>query len=395
MSGPGFEFNAQQKEAMGDVEHWFKGWRTKRHRKQLFRLGGFAGTGKTSVAQTIAQTVAAMVGRDVQGAVVFIAPTGKAASRLRQKGCKGAMTLHQFVYNVAGEDEDGDPIFVGKGCVDAAPVLVIMDESSMVGGRDLRQVMEYGFPILQLGDTGQVDPVNAECVFTEESLDYQLTDIMRQGALSNIIRASMFVRKGKRIPPREYEDMLVTDLEATTEDLLKYVGEDAQILCSYNNTREAGNAKVRAALGFTGLLPMIGEKIVCTANQHAHGIMNGEQGIVLGYEEPAIDDREDEEYGTGEDEPNMMVRIKSLTNGREMVVCFDPRAFSENEDQRKEFRKKKGGFDYGYFLTVHKSQGSEWPKVLVFEELMGNYARLMYTAITRAQLYLEIRRSRK
>src|SRR5579872_2854359 len=191
------DFNDQQKAAITAAVEWYKGWRDKRHKKQVFFLAGFAGTGKTTVARFIAALCAA------EHRVVFIAPTGKAASRLRQKGCKHAKTMHQFIYNVRGEDEEGDPIFVGKGSLEESPLLVVCDEVSMIGDYDNKQLMSHGIPILALGDIGQIPPVKASAAYTEENVDFLLTDIMRQEADSNIVRASMFVRSGKRLPVRE------------------------------------------------------------------------------------------------------------------------------------------------------------------------------------------------
>lgn len=369
---PPFEFNNQQKEAIDKAVAWYHGFQNYEHRKQVFFLAGYAGTGKTSVAKTIADLCAPAY------RVVFVAPTGKAASRLRQKGCRGAKTLHQVIYNVRGEDEDGDPIFIGKGALDEGPTLIVCDEASMLGEWDNKQLMSHGICVLALGDTGQVPPVKQAAVYVKGREDVLLTEIERQNANSNIVRASMFVRQGKRIPYREYDDFRVRNY-VSDADLIEHAGEFAQILCSRNDTRHAYNKRIRALLGFTGELPNIGEKIVCTFNQHKADLMNGEQGIVLRYGEMPLAEYEDNE------EPTMLVYIKSLTTGKEMSAKFNPASFDKNEAVRLVAQKSVGGFDYGNVLTIHKSQGSEWQHILVIEEqLRSNYAELMYTAYTRA-----------
>lgn len=376
------DFNAQQKEAIAEAVAWYKGWQDKKHQKQVFFLAGFAGTGKTSVAQTIAELCAP------EHRVVYIAPTGKAASRLRQKGCQYAKTMHNFMYNVRGEDEDGDPIFIGKGATEERPLIVVLDEASMVGEYDNRQLLSYGYPILALGDIGQIPPVKAAAVYTESAVDFMLTDIMRQGADSNIVRASMFIRQGKRLPVREYEDVRVRAGSVSMEDLIDHSGEDGQILCSFNKTRISLNNKIRNALGFKGRMPSVGEKIVCKYNQHGYNFMNGEQGIVVSYDTvPDYEREDDDNYG-------MMISLRSLTDGKVRRVKFNPESFDESEEIRIAAMKSVGGFDYGFALTVHSSQGSEWPKVLVVEEIMrGNdYAKMMYTAVTRAQERLTVYR---
>lgn len=367
------DFNDQQKAAVAKAVAWFKGWHAGEHRKQTFRLGGYAGTGKTTVARHIAD----LCGGEAR--VVFIAPTGKAASRLRQKGCRFAKTFHNFVYNVRGEDLEGEPIFVAKGMLDERPLLVTMDEASMVGEYDRRNLLKHGLPVLELGDPGQVPPVRDRQVFTMDTLDVLLETIERNAG--NIVKASMFVRQGKTLPLREYEDARVRDGFPDAANIKEHLGEDAVILCSYNSTRVAMNIKARAILGFTGDLPGVGEKIICTFNQHGHGFMNGEQGIVVNYAEIPPEEREED------DEMELMyLRIKSLTDGKERQILFNPLSFSLDEEQRKAAQKGIGGVDYGWCLTAHKSQGSEWPRVLIVEERLRGvpHEQMLYTEITRA-----------
>ena len=367
------QFNDQQKAAVSAVVAWYKGWQDRRHYRQFFRMGGYAGTGKT----TIAQHIATLCGGESK--VVFIAPTGKAAARLRQKGCTYAQTMHSFIYNVRGEDADGEPIFSAKGGLDQRPKLVIMDEASMVGEYDRKVLASHGIPILELGDPGQIPPVKDTQVFTLDALDVLLDQIERNAG--NIIKASMFIRQGKRLPVREYDDVRVRDGRPPDDAICEHLGEDGVILCARNNTRTEMNARARKLLGFTGDLPQVGEKIMCTFNQHNYGLMNGEQGILIGYR-----DIPESEYEDDQDEDLMYARIKSLTTGREIQVLFNPVSFASDADQKKAAQKAIGGFDYGYCLTVHKSQGSEWLRVLIIEETIPGipYEQLLYTAATRA-----------
>jgi exodeoxyribonuclease-5 len=376
-----FNINDQQVAAVNKAVHWYKGWQDRKHRRQIFSLAGYAGTGKTTIARIIAELCCGM------DWTMFIAPTGKAASRLRQKGCPGAKTLHQFVYNVRGENEDGEPIFVAKGALDERPRLVCLDESSMVGTYDRDKILGHNTPLLALGDPGQIPPVKAVAWFSLATADVVLDQIERNAG--NIVRASMFVRGGKRLPPKIYDDVTVKDGTIGDEELATFLGEDAVVLCSYNTTRHRYNQRARKILGYSGPFPCVGEKVVCTFNQHGYGIMNGEQAIILSYEaipEDSID----------KDEPDgmLLVNIKSLTDGKERMAKFNPASFSEYEDIRDDAAKQVGGFDFGSCLTIHKSQGSEWPRVLILEEILRGvpYHQLMYTGITRAIDYLAIRR---
>jgi exodeoxyribonuclease-5 len=374
-------FNPEQQQAIEAIVKWFDGWINRRHRKQTFFLTGRAGTGKTSLARAAAARCCH------EYSTVFIAPTGKAASRLRQKGCKGAKTLHQFIYNPRGEDEEGNPIFVDKATLDDRPRLVVLDEASMVGAYDMAALLRHGIAVLQLGDLGQLQPVKAPPSLSPEAVDFELTEIMRQAAESNIIRAAGFVREGKRLPLREYNDVRIRDGRPSLDELLEHYKENAQILCSYNNTRVAINNQIREAMGFKGDQPNVGEKVMCWFNQHSYNFMNGEQAIVIGFEdlpESDVDQNDPDEL--------MYMRIRSLTDGREKRVKYNPLSFSRDEEARNEALKNVGGFQYGGCCTIHKSQGSEWDNVLVMEEMMGDYAKLQYTAYTRAAKILTVYR---
>ncbi len=377
------EFNEQQQEAIKCAVEWYKGWKTGKHRQQVFFLTGRAGTGKTSVAQTIAELCAP------RGKIAYIAPTGKAASRLRQKGCEGARTLHQFCYNILGENDEGEPIFREKAALDERPLLVVCDEVSMLGQRDNNAMIQHGLPVLALGDLGQVPPVKAVAAYSEENVDFELTQIMRQAESSNIVRASMFVREGKRLPLREYDDVRVRSGNPSLNDLNEHIGEESQIICARNDTRKGINNRIRAAMGHNPYsLPVIGEKIICLSNQHDFGFMNGEQMIIESFREPTSG-----EWDANWVDGMLLVRGKCLSTGKPKTAAFNPLSFSSDYETRVEAQKTCGGFDYGFAITIHKSQGSEWDYVLVIEESFGgDYRKLMYTAFTRAAKRLTVYR---
>jgi exodeoxyribonuclease V len=382
------EFNEGQARAIDLIAQWFGDYVMGRTRKQVFFLAGSAGTGKTSTARAAAARCVG--GETMLYRALFIAPTGKAASRLRQKGCAGAKTLHQFVYRVLGEDEEGDPTFVEKHKRDERPSLVVLDEGSMVGRFDFEALLKIGIPVLVLGDLKQLEPVKAPHYLTPDHVDYELTEIMRQAGESNIIRAAGFVAQGKRLPWREYDDVQVRPGLPPLDQMLEHVDEQSQILCSRNDTRVMVNDKIRAALGFEGPQPQVGEKVMCWFNQHGKRFMNGEQGIVLGYRELESHEREE----LKEDAPSTLIlmQLRSLTDGVERSVYFNPLSFSDDEETRKEAIKAPGGFQFGYCCTIHKSQGSEWDRILMIEEPMGNSSKLFYTGYTRAAKNLRVYR---
>ena len=378
-------FNEGQEAAISKAVTWFKKTQDRRERvKKYFFLAGYAGTGKTSVARAIADLCAP------PSRVVYIAPTGKAASRLRAKGCYGAKTLHKFLYNFVG-DLAGKPEFVMKGSLEETPLLIVLDEASMVGKRDFNNLLSLNIPILALGDLGQLEPVDDESYFVPENCDFNLEKIERNGG--NITRASFYVRTGGRLPCREYDDVKVRDGMVPGVEIKKHTAEDSVILCSYNSTRQHMNFKARAMLGLSGMkLPQPGEKLVCTFNQHTYNIMNGEQVIFHKFSEiPPAD------LQPGEDpEFIKMIHFTSLTNEVDGVakcnlgcfLCYD-------EADKAAQMEMSGGWDFGYALTIHKSQGSEWDNVLIIEEFLkgASYEKLMYTGITRAIKHVTLYRA--
>src|SRR5665213_2774895 len=91
-------WSPQQDAALTQVAAWLK-----RGEPQVFRLFGYAGTGKTTLARHLAE--------DIEGEVIFAAYTGKAALVLRSKGCKGARTIHSLIYRPRETDTDA-PTFI-------------------------------------------------------------------------------------------------------------------------------------------------------------------------------------------------------------------------------------------------------------------------------------------
>jgi exodeoxyribonuclease-5 len=160
---------------------------------QIFRLFGFAGTGKTTVSHEIAN----LVEDDGDGKVLYGAFTGKAALVMRQKGCRKASTIHSLIYTL---DDDGTSIPKFTLNEDSAvkdAKLVIIDECSMVGAELAHDLLSFGVKILVLGDPAQLPPVQDAGFFTNRKPDFMLTEVHRQARDNPIIRMSMDVRAGK------------------------------------------------------------------------------------------------------------------------------------------------------------------------------------------------------
>lgn len=364
------------------------------HMKPVYIIAGLAGTGKTTLVKSIIKAM------DLNfSEVQYIAPTGKAAAVLRRKGNVGACTLHRFAYLCLGEYEneqtgEDEPLFVARGALDHTPKLVVLDEGSMVSRQDREVLLSFNIPVIVLGDQGQLEPVKGTAGFElATAADSTLTEIMRQAEESNIIRAAGFVREGYQLPDREYPDVSSVTGYPSTSELYEYIGLDgaSQIICGRNATRRDINAEVRSRAGFTAPLPMVGEKIICRFNDHNRGIMNGEQFTVVEVAREAKGDSADSVDSEGK--PRWFIKVRSLDDGRVVEGRFNCDCFMADCDSEhyKDAMKSIGAWDFGYAITCHASQGSEWSRVmLIDEDIPGtNRSKWRYTGMTRAVDFLK------
>lgn len=366
------QFSPQQDEALKAVSRWLKDGRS-----QLFRLFGYAGTGKTSLARHFAE--------HVDGEVLFAAFTGKAAQVLRARGAKNARTIHSLIYRPRGEEEVSDeetgkttvsPMFsINRQSPLAQAALIIIDESSMVDEALGRDLMSFGTPILVIGDPGQLPPISGGGFFTEHEPDILLTEIHRQARDNPIIDLAMQVREGREIMHGDYGAAQVIGRNDVDRDM---VLEADQVLVGTNRTRRRYNQRLRELKGFTQAVPQAGDKLVCLRNDPSKGLLNGSLWQVM------TSSKETVKPGI-----NLMVRPEDddMDRGAAKIKLLK----SVFEDPGLEVpwstRKRYDDFDYGYALTVHKAQGSQWNSVVLFDEsyaFRDTRERWLYTAITRA-----------
>ena len=147
-------WSPQQEGALRAVKMWL----ADKSGPQVFRVFGFAGTGKTSIALDLGNTT--------RGNVVYGAFTGKAASVMRKRGCDDAQTLHSMIYMLV-ETVDGEPKFaLDPDSVVKRSDLVVIDECSMVGPELGQDLLSFGTKVLVLGDPAQLPPVDGAGFFT-------------------------------------------------------------------------------------------------------------------------------------------------------------------------------------------------------------------------------------
>ena len=252
-------WSPQQDAALREAARWLQN-----RDRQVFRLFGFAGTGKTTLARHLAE--------GVEGSVCFAAFTGKAALVMRSRGCPDARTIHSLIYRPQDIDAE-EPSFVLNADSDASSAqLIVIDECSMVDETLGNDLLSFGKPVLVLGDPAQLPPVKGGGFFTAVEPDFMLTEIHRQAAGDPIIRMSMEVREGRRIALGSYGDSRVIARRDIDGDAVTAAD---QTLVGLNRTRRAYNRRLREILGFHTAYPESGDKLVCLKNDPQKGLLNG------------------------------------------------------------------------------------------------------------------------
>ena len=259
--------------------------------------------------------------------------------------------------------------------------LIIVDECSMVDEQLGRDLLTFGTPILVLGDPAQLPPISGGGFFTEHEPDILLTEIHRQARDNPILRLALDVREGREFMRGDYGTAQVIGKEDVTQEL---VLKADQVLVGTNRTRKRYNQRLRELKGFSANYPQAGDKLVCLRNDPAKGLLNGSLWKVMTSSRETVKPGINLLVSPEEDDPDRGVaKIKLLKS------AFDDPDADVPWQQKKRF----DDFDYGYALTVHKAQGSQWNDIVLFDE---SYAfketrqRWLYTAITRAAERLTI-----
>jgi exodeoxyribonuclease-5 len=335
-------------------------------------LGGLAGTGKSTLLRYIVEDFG-------EGAAVATF-TGKAASVLARKGLPQATTLHRLLYTVRaactlcgkgkGRCKCARPLqavrWVKRDSLDEDVRLVVVDEASMLSSDLLQDLESFNIPLLLVGDPGQLPPIGRDPGVMREP-QVLLERIHRQAEGSGILQLAYSIRRGEQPQLYDGPDLRVVD------GLPHYVAQADVVLCGYNFARCRINALVRELRGFKGSLPLPGERLVCLRNDYDYDppIFNGMQATVVSATERYLEVQVD-----GTTEPLLLPYLPEQL-GQERTLGDPPEGATL--------------WDWGYALTVHKAQGSEWPNVVVVDHSKGRSwepARWGYTAATRAQRHL-------
>ncbi|MDU3046200.1 DEAD/DEAH box helicase, partial [Bradyrhizobium sp.] len=257
-------FSPHQDSALKAVSDWLKAKPGQNGTPQVFRLFGYAGTGKTTLARHIAE--------GVDGEVKFAAFTGKAALVMRNKGCDDASTIHSLIYRARESGEEQPNFELWDDAPASKAKLIIIDECSMVDADLGRDLLSFDCPLLVLGDPAQLPPVQGGGFFTESEPDVMLTEVHRQAKDDPIVRMSMDVREGNTLDIGRYGESEVVERRELDPSR---VMEADQVLVGRNATRRAYNNRFRQRLDIEDALPVAGDKLVCLRNNRKKGLFNG------------------------------------------------------------------------------------------------------------------------
>jgi ATP-dependent exoDNAse (exonuclease V) alpha subunit len=407
------ELSKDQQSCFDIITDWFK------DAGDLLTMGGYAGTGKTTLISKLRNSL------DSNIRIAFCAYTGKASSVLRSKlnvvGFERfpndyVGTIHSLIYEPVIDEMSGEIIdWALKPTLDYD--FIILDEASMIGEDLFRDLKSYNLPILAIGDHGQLPPIEGKLNLMENPY-IRLEKIHRFAEQDALIQISMLAREQGYIPPGTYSDTVIK-VPRNHSLINKFIQEsenfeDTAILCGFNKTRVSVNKRIRGWLQHTSKFPSCGERVICLKNNKNAKkcpIYNGILGTVEYTENHSnyltmrvTIDGEPEKY-KGKISPGVFNAEKpelndfiyeevdeSANNDDEIISRF----MSGKSSRRKKKKKRYlDCFDFGYSLTVHKSQGSEWDRVMVIEQPCDYWSgdkwnKWLYTAVTRSRRELLI-----
>ena len=360
-------------------------------------ISGYAGTGKSTLVRVIVGSLGLAPGQ-----VAYIAYTGKAAQVLRSKGCATAKTAHKLLYKSILNERTGKFYNIPRVYLDGPYKLIVVDEVSMLPKELWDLLLSHHIHVLALGDPGQLPPVKAQSNGVLDNPHIFLDEIMRQAKDSEIIRLTMDIRAGKPLELFSGQDVRIVDQsELNKPGIWRWPD---QILVAKNATRHSINTFIRKELyNRVNPFPEEGDKIICLRNDwntaHAAGdaLVNGLTGTIENIREQNPVNPFAEATFQADFTPDF--EGSGIFTNVEMDECiFTTHKQSKNKVHPewsipKEYAPEQ--FDYGYVITAHKSQGSEYNKVLVLEEFLRSqgsedHIRWLYTAATRASQKLII-----
>lgn len=389
------ELTSEQQQISDAILDWY------RRPTGYLAVAGYAGTGKTTVMGVTASMLSDRL------SVAYCAPTGKAVSVLRNKlegvGAlnenSSTLTVHSLLYNCKGRGKANKLIFEKKTNKQVGDWdLIVVDEASMITEPMFRDLKSLGIPLLFIGDPGQLPPIESKAFKPIAETELVLRTIHRQALDNPIIKYANIVREGGEVPIGDFDGRLYHRTKGKRKPILEgnvfphILTSDAVILSYFNSTRVLMNRNVRKTNNLNSVLPELGERLVALSNNKDYDLMNGEQLIVESIT-PCVNDSC--YFIKLKGKP---IEVWAFTDSLNACTGEDISTALRNKDEDISECQETYSWlpespyclDFGYAMSVHKSQGSEWKTVVLLEERPErcsdeDYARWLYTGMTRAK----------
>ena len=362
-------------------------------------IAGYAGAGKSTLVRFIIEELKTYGVKETD--VCFACFTGKAAQVLLKKGNKNVITLHKLLYKSIPKESGG---FVRIPNPSIPYKIVVVDEVSMAPKTLMDLLFKHDVYVICLGDPFQLPPVDKkEDNHLLDTPHIFLDEIMRQAQESEIIQLSMAIRENRPIEAFQGKEVQILNKEELNTGMLTWAD---QILVATNATRVSINTQMRKLLNF-GEKPQDGDKIICLRNywdcfsDNEEPLVNGTIGILkdsfltkryLPSIVKSTDGLSHINLIVGDFISDSGMYFHSLEMDKKMIdtgeFSLDWKTVYQLNRNPKTRDIPPLEFTYGYAITCHKAQGSEWDKVLVIEEKFPfdkiEHARWLYTAVTRS-----------
>ena len=387
------ELNEKQKNGLALALQRYK------NKEKYTVIAGYAGAGKSTLVRFIIEELKTYGVKETD--VCFACFTGKAAQVLLKKGNKNVITLHKLLYKSIPKESGG---FVRIPNPSIPYKIVVVDEVSMAPKTLMDLLFKHDVYVICLGDPFQLPPVDKkEDNHLLDAPHIFLDEIMRQAQESEIIQLSMAIRENRPIEVFQGKEVQILNKEELNTGMLTWAD---QILVATNATRVSINTQMRKLLNF-GEKPQDGDKIICLRNywdcfsDNEEPLVNGTIGILkdsfltkryLPSIVKSTDGLSHIDLIVGDFISDSGMYFHSLEMDKKMIdtgeFSLDWKTVYQLNRNPKTRDIPPLEFTYGYAITCHKAQGSEWDKVLVIEEKFPfdktEHARWLYTAVTRS-----------
>lgn len=339
-------------------------WLRQPYGDQVFRLTGPAGSGKTRLATDIGREFSAQ----------YVTPTNKSAAVLRNRGADTATTIHSYLYGAPKKDRNGKLVWRLREHGRPYVPFLIVDEGGMVGASEGADLCHCAARLLVTKDDHQLPPISGRAYFAGS--DFHLDEIYRQAAGSQPLQLATILREGGDITPAPFDLSALRDADV--------------IICATHRMRAYANYLARRSRGIRGPYPTVGEPLVNLRNDYDRELWNGTLWTITGLRE------------RGE-----LLELDLIDdNGATAEALVPERCVIDDWRDLGEIPAQLNVMAYGYCLTAHKAQGSEWEHVVVIDEtgspgfaMMAASSplgpeqfrrRWLYTAVTRAISHVDV-----